>query len=229
MVQMPVRVKPPPADSGEIISPGCALRSTTTPANGARIRCLPSTSPERCASSRAAASWASRLAKLGPQHAGSRLRFGQIGLGGIILPRQRLGSIEDSLGVGQIGGNRGHGRIGGLGARLRQRVVLVRQDIVEPGENLAGLHHHALVDQKFDDLARDLGRDRGLPARHHIAGRDQTTRGGRGRWGWLLLLGDLGGCDLGCGCLRGRQRTAEPKRRAASQHEQDDQYPDGWE
>jgi hypothetical protein len=36
-VQTPVRVKPPPADSGEIISPGWALRSTTTPPNGARI------------------------------------------------------------------------------------------------------------------------------------------------------------------------------------------------
>jgi hypothetical protein len=47
----------------------------------------------------------------------------------------------------------------------------------------------------------------------------------------MLLLGDLGGCDLGCRRLRGRQRTAEPKRCAASQHEQDDQddqYPDGW-
>ena len=88
-----------------------------------------------------------RLAQLGPQHAGSRLRLGQIGLGGVILPRQRLGAIEDALGVGQIGGNRGDGGIGRLDARLRQRVVLVRQDIVEPGENLAGLHHHALVDQ----------------------------------------------------------------------------------
>jgi hypothetical protein len=37
MVQMPVRVKPPPAEIGEIISPGWALCSTTTPANGARM------------------------------------------------------------------------------------------------------------------------------------------------------------------------------------------------
>jgi len=37
MVPMPVRVKLPPADIGEIISPGCAFLATTTPANGARI------------------------------------------------------------------------------------------------------------------------------------------------------------------------------------------------
>ena len=53
IVHTPVRVKPPPAESGEIISPGCALRSTTTPPNGARIACLSSTAVLRCASSRA--------------------------------------------------------------------------------------------------------------------------------------------------------------------------------
>ena len=37
MVQMPVRVKPPPAEIGEIISPGCAALAMTTPLNGARI------------------------------------------------------------------------------------------------------------------------------------------------------------------------------------------------
>ena len=37
IVQMPVRVKPPPADTGEIISPGCASFEMTTPANGARM------------------------------------------------------------------------------------------------------------------------------------------------------------------------------------------------
>ena len=36
MVPMPVRVKPPPADTGEIISPGCASFEITTPPNGAR-------------------------------------------------------------------------------------------------------------------------------------------------------------------------------------------------
>ena len=36
IVQMPVRVKPPPADTGEIISPGCASFEITMPSNGAR-------------------------------------------------------------------------------------------------------------------------------------------------------------------------------------------------
>ena len=37
IVPMPVRVKPPPAEIGEIISPGCAFFETATPANGARM------------------------------------------------------------------------------------------------------------------------------------------------------------------------------------------------
>ncbi len=37
IVQMPVRVKPPPADTGEIISPGCASFEIATPENGARM------------------------------------------------------------------------------------------------------------------------------------------------------------------------------------------------
>jgi hypothetical protein len=37
IVPIPVRVNPPPAEIGEIISPGCADFVTTTPLNGARI------------------------------------------------------------------------------------------------------------------------------------------------------------------------------------------------
>ncbi len=35
MVQMPVRVKPPPAEMGETISPGWAALTVTTPSKGA--------------------------------------------------------------------------------------------------------------------------------------------------------------------------------------------------
>ena len=50
IVQMPVRVKPPPADIGEIISPGWAFLEVTMPANGARMTvssscCLPERRP----------------------------------------------------------------------------------------------------------------------------------------------------------------------------------------
>ena len=37
IVPMPVRVKPPPAETGDTISPGCASFEITTPANGARM------------------------------------------------------------------------------------------------------------------------------------------------------------------------------------------------
>jgi len=36
IVQMPVRVKPPPAEIGETISPGCASFEIATPLKGAR-------------------------------------------------------------------------------------------------------------------------------------------------------------------------------------------------
>ena len=53
MVPMPVRVKPPPADRGEIISPGWADLAITTPAKGARTTVLSSwtlaTSTDSCA------------------------------------------------------------------------------------------------------------------------------------------------------------------------------------
>ena len=62
MVPMPVRVKPPPAEIGEIISPGCADFATTTPLKGARITqlssCTCATRTDSCATltcSRAAA------------------------------------------------------------------------------------------------------------------------------------------------------------------------------
>ena len=46
MVQMPVRVKPPPADTGDTISPGWASFEIATPENGARITM--SSSAVRC-------------------------------------------------------------------------------------------------------------------------------------------------------------------------------------
>ena len=40
IVQMPVRVKPPPAETGDTISPGCASFEIATPLNGARMTVL---------------------------------------------------------------------------------------------------------------------------------------------------------------------------------------------
>ncbi len=54
-VPMPVRVKPPPAEFGEIISPGWASLVVITPEKGARMT-VSSTSWRRAATSRAATS-----------------------------------------------------------------------------------------------------------------------------------------------------------------------------
>ena len=42
MVEMPVRVKPPPAETGDTISPGWASFDSATPLNGARMMVLSS-------------------------------------------------------------------------------------------------------------------------------------------------------------------------------------------
>jgi hypothetical protein len=57
MVPMPVRVKPPPAEIGEIISPGWADLAMTIPPNGARTTVL-----STCTSATPTPSWATRMA-----------------------------------------------------------------------------------------------------------------------------------------------------------------------
>ena len=64
IVPMPVRVKPPPAEMGEIISPGCADLATTMPANGARITVLSSCTLATLTDSCATRTCSSALASL---------------------------------------------------------------------------------------------------------------------------------------------------------------------
>ncbi len=75
IVATPVRVKPPPADIGETISPGCASFEITTPLNGARISrsassCLPrptcamATSTSECTAASRALSAATSASEL---------------------------------------------------------------------------------------------------------------------------------------------------------------------
>ena len=59
IVQIPVRVKPPPAETGEIISPGCASFEIATPLNGARMT-VSSSAVRRTSISRADTSICSR-------------------------------------------------------------------------------------------------------------------------------------------------------------------------
>ena len=72
---MPVRVKPPPAETGEIISPGWAALAMTTPAKGARIS-MSSKSCRCTAKARSAttASWRSRCSRAATASTAKRLR-----------------------------------------------------------------------------------------------------------------------------------------------------------
>ena len=119
MVQMPVRVKPPPAEIGEIISPGWALRSTTTPANGARMLMLRQHLARTLGVEAGGLDLGLRLGLLRPQHSDPGVGLGQVGLGGEVLLLQRLDAREDALGVAQVGGD----RVGGGLARDRPRLA----------------------------------------------------------------------------------------------------------
>src|SRR4051812_39343279 len=103
IVPMPVRVKPPPADMGDTISPTCAAFSVTTPENGAReaaarghgrhvssdlSRLLGAPPGDRCAN-----------ARIVETAAGNR----QTRLGGIHLPL-RDGQRRPAAVVGGLGG-----------------------------------------------------------------------------------------------------------------------------
>ena len=169
IVQMPVRVKPPPAETGEIISPGCASFETTMPSNGARMIVsstfcalqvdLPLRGRELVAlrgEPRAAASSCAR--------ARSRSARLEISLRG-----QPLGAVVVEL------------RLADPHARLLERTAPPRSprpararvpcEAYEASSRAAParLHLHAFLDEDLDDLAGDFRRDRGLPARGHVA------------------------------------------------------------
>ncbi len=69
IVPMPVRVKPPPADIGETISPSCAALTVTIPANGARTTV--SSRLRSARASRASATSTARAATVKPVRAAS--------------------------------------------------------------------------------------------------------------------------------------------------------------
>jgi hypothetical protein len=109
------------------------------------------------------------LAQLRTQHADARFGAGEVGLAGEALLRQAFRAGKDAQRLLMIGRDHADRRLGGGHARLRQRHVLLGQHAVEPRHHLAGLHHHAFLDQHLDHLAGDLGRDGGLTPRHHVA------------------------------------------------------------
>ena len=169
MVPMPVRVKPPPAEIGEIISPGWAALLTTTPLNGARITVL----------SRATSATWTRLARhldllfVGGEPGPQRVALGDGGvqrLGGDQLAPEELdlpgvvalGLLEQRADLAAL-------RAGGRELGPRQRQLGLRLGVVQAGEDGALGHSLALLDQHLGDLAGDLRGHRGLPSRGDVA------------------------------------------------------------
>ena len=94
MVLMPVRVKPPPADTGDTISPGWASLLSATPRNGARITV---SSIAVCCSATCRSATSDLLAQrgdAGDERVDLGLRLVHVGRGGQPLLRQPLAAAE---------------------------------------------------------------------------------------------------------------------------------------
>ena len=144
IVPMPVRVKPPPAEMGEIISPGCADLATTTPAKGARITVLSSCTLATRHGLLRHADLLLRAGELGAQRVAlrqggvHRLLADQLPPQQLLLPREvALGLIELGADLGQLRASRRQ-----LGPGQRERGLGL--GVVEPGQDLALLDPHAL-------------------------------------------------------------------------------------
>ncbi len=174
---MPVRVKPPPAEIGETISPFWASLETTIPAErGADDAVLDVLAGQGDLGVRGLHLFFSgRHLGLQALGRGSGL-VERLGAGVAVGGKARV-PCELPLGVGEIDlerGDRGGRRIP-LGPGSLQPALRVR--IVEPGQELPLGDGHALVDEDVDDPGRDLGRDRGSAARRDVAAGVQERHG----------------------------------------------------
>ena len=178
IVQMPVRVKPPPADTGETISPGCASFEIAMPLNGARMtvlsRLVRSTSICRSATrtcSRAACDARLERIDLGP-------RGVDVGLRRPARPRgARCRAPSVDLRLGEPHFVLADAAARGLGLRLGQRQRrLARVASSSRASTWPSRDGHAFLDVHLDDLAGDLRRHRRAPARRDVARRVQHGR-----------------------------------------------------
>ena len=154
MVQMPVRVKPPPADTGETISPGCASLEIATPLKGARMTVL---SRFVCSSSIWRLDDAHLLARRGdPRFEGIHfgLRLVDLGCRDQLILDELHDATERELRFGQSHFALAHVAAGRFGLRLGQRQRRAKRGVVEAGEHLPFLDRHAFFDVDLDDLAR---------------------------------------------------------------------------
>ncbi len=116
--------------------------------------------------------------ELRPQriHGGLRIVHGR--LTDEMSLEQALLTVVVALGIGEIDLRLGESGLGvlELGAGLIQRCADI--GIVELGDDLARVDVVAFLDIKLHHLGGDLGRHRGLAARHHITRRIQNGAGG---------------------------------------------------
>ena len=166
---MPVRVKPPPAETGDTVSPGCASFEMATPLKGARMM----------VSSRFV--FAERNLLLGDAHlfmCGENARVERVDLclGGLELglshepvldqPRQ---SRERQLRFVETHFVLANATPRGLGLCLRKRQRRPQRRVIEPSEHLTLPDRHPFLDVHLDELAGDLRRNRRAAAGGHVA------------------------------------------------------------
>ena len=170
MVPMPVRIDPPPAEIGEIISPGCAAFTVTTPANGARTMVLSSWTWAALKDS-----WATRTAlawlEVRAREASDCVRAAS--------SAEALVSFSSSISCWRLYSRVGIGarclrldRCARAGSDLRapKLDLHARFRIVERSEDFASLNALAFLDAHFTDLAGDLGGHGGLAAGRDVTG-----------------------------------------------------------
>ena len=195
IVPMPERVKPPPADTGEIISPGCASFEIATPSNGART--VMSARSVRCWFTRLSRHLHLLLGKRDPRLDRLHLRPRRVQLGppDHLLLEQLLTAAEGQLRLAQPCLVLGCAAPRGLELRFGDRERRPHLRVVEPREHLPLPDRLAFLDEDFEDLAGDLRRHRRPSPRRHVPGGVQHGAGGR-----------AGPGPRGHGCRRDRRR-----------------------
>ena len=194
MVQMPVRVKPPPADIGEIISPGWASFEITTPANGARIDSVVEVLLRAARPARSATSTSARAAARAGRASASTSASAASSVGRPTTPSlvEQLARPLELAAAPRAGAPRSRRAPARprRSSRLRERERRRAWRSSSRASTWPSRDRHPLLDEHLDHLAGDLRRDRRLPPRGDVA-RGVEHRGRPAGAG--ARLGHLGG------------------------------------
>ena len=170
IVPMPVRVKPPPADTGEIISPGCASFEIATPSNGARTAMSARSVCRRLTRLSATSICCCATAMRALSDSTSAARRSSSALPIDLLLDELLAAAERQLRFAQP-------RFVFRGAAARRlELRLARPPALPATCESSSLRQHlplfdrlAFLDEHFEHFAGDLRRDRRPPPRRHVA------------------------------------------------------------